>query len=181
MDSHPLHHQRSPNIYIYIFNCQLYLIKLKRKKCILNGQMNRRYLSMPHLVLTSNHGGKLALVGPRKHMASPWLIIWTTPLRSFLEQHSGHSHGGKTVLNCNKASFFNIFQEKIISLYKWSLCLCVNVLNWHLWALWWQILPYIQEILLQTWIEVGKRLLFCTTLQKPLMWDELHNNKLFKS
>ena len=58
--------------------------------------------------------GKLALVGPEKHMASPWLIIWTMLLRSFLEQHSGHSPGGKTVLNCNNASFFNIFQEKII-------------------------------------------------------------------
>ena len=56
--------------------------------------------------------GKLALVGPGKYMASPWLIIWTMLLRSFLEQHSGHGPGGKTVLNCNNASFFNIFQEK---------------------------------------------------------------------
>ena len=61
--------------------------------------------------------GKLALVGPGKHMASPWLIIWTTLLRSFLEEHSGHSLGGKAVLNCNNASFFNIFQEKITFLY----------------------------------------------------------------
>ena len=41
--------------YIYFFNCQLYPIKLKRKKCILNGQMNGLYLSIPHLVLISNH------------------------------------------------------------------------------------------------------------------------------
>lgn len=76
-------------------------------------------LSYPHSPFSatpstySNHGGGLTLVERKKPMPCPWLIMWTKPLRSFLEQQSGHSHGDKNFgLTVNNASFLTIFQYR---------------------------------------------------------------------